>query len=141
MSLLALVLTFAHNADAAIYSGNPEIVFKVDRAAHDLTAAAVTVDKIRVNYCGGGYTDYSVGHDADLVAGWSIIVSGGDFCGIRAYWTSVISIESDTFGLEYDHAYTDVSVGSTIPPVALAPFTVIWGAIYGGNPELHLTIR
>lgn len=142
MSLLALALALTTDAHAGIYGGNPGITIKVVRPANDLLGADVTLEKVRVNYCGGGFTDYAVNGYVDLVVGYQRTITGGDICGIRSYWDSEMDIEGSAFLLEYDSLYTDVSVTPTGPvPANLTPFTVIQGSIYGQGPQLVVTIR
>ncbi len=140
MSILAFTLAFSFSAQATVYGGNPPLELKVDRPAHDLSAASVTIEKLRVNYCGGGYTDYAVDSAEDLVAGYSRTITGGDLCGVRVYWSSPMTIESPTFLLEYDSSYTDVYITSGPQPASLTPFSVLEGSIYGGGPLLLVTL-
>ncbi|MFN7142749.1 MAG: hypothetical protein ACK4YP_03165 [Myxococcota bacterium] len=141
MSILALALALSSDAHAGIYGGNPGLRLHIDRSAHDLTSGDVMLDRIRVAYCGGGYTDYVVDGFVDLVVGYQRTISGGDICSVRAYWDSAMTIESATFTLEYDALYTDVAVTWAPQPASLTPFTVVNGSISGGGPVLLVTIE
>ncbi|MDP2315518.1 MAG: hypothetical protein Q8P41_21650 [Pseudomonadota bacterium] len=143
MSLLALALLSATSpADAAVYGGNPSVKLKVDRPPHDLTAAEVNLAKVRVHNCsGGGYTDYTIAETVDLVTEYTLPISAGTYCNLTVFWDSAMTIESNAFVLEYDHASTAVALTGTVQTVALTPFTVVLGAIYGGNPSLIVIIE
>lgn len=141
MSLLAFALVFSSDAHAVVYGGNPGLRLHIDRPAHDLTAGDVMLDRIRVNYCGGGYTDYAVDGYVDLAVGYARTIAGGDICSFRVYWDSAMTIESPTFTLEYDALYTDVTVTWAPQPASLTPFTVVNGSISGGGPVLLVTIE
>lgn len=141
--LLSLALSFVSASHATIYGGNPQLFLSVDRPEHDLASVEVDLDKVRMHHCQGGYTDYEVDGAVDLVEGHVLAISAGDYCGITVYWASVMTLYgvNDAYVLEYDDATDALSIGSTIPPVSLAPFEVVLGTIYGGNPVLSAIIE
>jgi hypothetical protein len=138
--LTTLVLSTA--AHAAIYAGNPEMTIKVDRAAHDFATGDVELWKFVVHSCGGGALTYYVNDAIDPVAGWVTHIQGGDLCGITLYWNSSMLIDGSggAFTIAYTHATTEVSIGATIPSVALSPVQVISGSYSGGSPALWLKL-
>ena len=144
MTLLALALSAAP-AHAIVYGGNPDLSLKVDRPPHDIVEASVDLATVRVHTCGGGYTDYTIGDPVDLALGFSIPIANGDYCAVTVFWDSVMTIVGDNpdydFVLEYSYASTGLQLQGTEQAVGLAPFTLVSGIIYGGNPALVVRIE
>lgn len=143
MFLLPLaLLTPAH---AVIYGGNPELTIWVERSPDDLIDGDVDLTNVKLSVCGGGTTTVSVGAAIDPVAGYTVAIPAGNYCGLTVTWGSVLELTG--FGAggawvgEYDKPSTYFPLASPIAPVALTPFTVTSGVIYGGNPELHAVIQ
>lgn len=140
MSLSLLALLVAH-ADAAIYVGNPNISVKVDRPAHDFVSGFADLHTIRVNYCGGGYSTYTIDDSFDPVDGWSSTISGGDICSIVLSWNDAIEIDGPSYIIEHSLSTTTFSVGASIPPVGLTPITTIQGSYSGNLPLMYISLN
>lgn len=138
MLFLSLVAAPAH---AMIYGGNPDITMWADRAQHDMIDGYVKLGKVRVNLCGGGVVDYVVNAEIDPVEGYTVNVAGGDFCGVTLFWDTDMTINGGTgtgWGIAYTPSSTYVPIASMVAP--LTPFTLLYGVIYGGNPDFHIAI-
>lgn len=139
-SLALLLLPISGSAQAAIYSGNPEIWIDIDRPAHDFLGGSVILEAIQVHTCSGGLATYVHNVAIDPVAGWSTHVGGGDLCGITLVWGGDLSIQGPTYSLLYSVAATEIPIGTTIPAVALTPFSVVAGNYQGAAPSLLVTL-
>ena len=135
--LSLLLLASAH---ATLYFGNPNLGFRVDRPAGDYVAGSVTLDKVRVHHCGGGFTDYEVDSVIDPVAGYTLTIAGGDHCALTFAWASALVIEGHgslgPFTVRYAAGATTVPLSEEIAPVALTPYSVASGSMSGGAPWL-----
>jgi hypothetical protein len=130
-------------ASAVVYGNAPDLLLEVDRYEQDFASADVTLDKVRLHYCGGGYADYEVDTSIDPVAGHSVAVQNGDYCGVTAFWATDLYIDgaNGAFTLRYSPDSTYVALSGTTQSADLAPFTVVDGFIHGGNPKLWITIQ
>ena len=141
--LLSLLLP---QAQAVVYGGNPGVTIEVGRAENDLVSAEVLLTKVRVAYCGSGYTDYTVNETVDMVEGYTLTILGGNLCAIIPYWGEDLLMEGNgqygAFSLLYENNTTPVTVqaGGTMT-APLVPFTWESGVVYGGNPEVKITIQ
>ncbi|MDP2304734.1 MAG: hypothetical protein Q8P18_01740 [Pseudomonadota bacterium] len=141
MLALRLLLPIVAPAHAAIYSGNPELWIKVDRPAHDFVEGGVVLHEIQTHTCAGGLATYVYDVAIDPVAGWSTQVGGGNLCGITLVWGSPLGIDGPAYAVVYSEEVTEVLLGATIPPVALTPFSVVYGNYSGTAPHLFLTLK
>jgi hypothetical protein len=142
-SLVFVLLAAATPAWAVIYTGNPDMSFRVDRTEHDFVGGDVYLQKFRMHYCGGGYSDYTVNASVDPAAGYNHAVSPGDYCGITFFWGSSLEIEgaNNAFLIDFDATSTYLQLGTPIPPATLAPFDVVSGNYSGSNPKLSVIIQ
>lgn len=142
---LPLLSAVATPARAVFYFGNPVLDFRVDRPADDYVEGTVTVDKVRVYHCGGGYTDYPVADTIDPVVVNHVEIDAGDHCGLTFFWSSDLDIDGDgslgAFTVRYEEATTAVTLDTDIDPVALAPYSVVSGSMPGGAPWLLTNIE
>jgi hypothetical protein len=137
--LVFVALPFA--AHATVYTGNPNIDFHVDRPMqHDLVSGDVTLDHVRVSYCGGGHTDYAVNDVVDPVAGYSLTINGGDLCSVTFAWSTSMYLDGSNFTVGYDATSTTVQVGANMS-ASLSPYRVVSGNPSGGAPVLFVTIH
>lgn len=132
------------DAGAIIYNGNPNLGFRVDRPAGDYLSGSVTVDKVRVHHCAGGYTDHSVNDTIDPVDGYTMAIPSGDECGLTFYWSSALTIDGDgalgAFTVSHSGSTTSVTLEDEIPPTLLGGCTVTSGQMSGGCPWLLVHI-
>ena len=138
---LALLWTGAP-AEAVVYQGNPTAGFHVDRPAGDLVSGSVSLTKLRIHACNGTWTDYPVGAIVDPVAGYSLVVSGGDLCGATWYWGSAMVLQGNNgaaFTLSYGAGTTSISFAPS--SAALTPYTVVSGTVSGSGPRLYGTMN
>ncbi|MCB9673446.1 MAG: hypothetical protein H6736_24700 [Alphaproteobacteria bacterium] len=137
--LLALgtlgMLTLGTPAHAAIYSGNPATTFRIDRPQGDLTDGDVNVYKLRIHYCGGGYTDYSVKQWVDPVDGFSVTINGGNLCSATVFWDSDIVLHGNGFEIVAEPTLTSVSL-DPIKDADVLPWHVTEGNPGAGTPQL-----
>jgi hypothetical protein len=137
---LAGLALHAAPAGATLYTGNPDLGFRVDRPQGDYTDGEVVLDKVRVHHCGGGSTDYDIDETVDPVEGYSLTISGGDHCGVTWFWDSDLDIDGSgsygTFTVRFSEASTGVTLDTEIDPVALTPYEVVSGTMSGGGPWL-----
>ena len=137
-------LLLLSNARAVIYAGNPNLGFRVDRPADDYIGGTVTLDKVRVHHCGGGWTDYPVGQVIYPVAHYTIRFAAGDHCRVSYYWGSALEIDGDgslgPFAVAYSQAITTVTLAADIDQIPLAPYSVVSGSMSGGAPWLLMSI-
>lgn len=142
ISLLAALFTPA-NTQAIVHGGNPNLHFEVQQGPGYLTEGSVDLDKVRVELCGGGFTDYQVDDTIDPVDGFDLTISGGDLCGVELFWDSEMFLDGvgplGAFSLSYDKASTYVPLPAQ--PQALTPWTPETGIVHGGNPNLTLSIQ
>jgi len=106
----------------------------------------MSIDKIRVHNCGGGYTDYAMSGERINIpfatdSGIAKGIVAGNYCGLTFYWGSEIDINGSGFTVEYSEATTAVALNTVIDPVYLSPYTVISGSMSGLGPWLHVTIN
>jgi hypothetical protein len=123
------------------YSGTPIVDFRVDRPADDYIDGTVTLTKIRVHACGGGYTDVTVGQTIDPVAVQSVQIPAGDHCQLTFYWSTSLDIDGPTYTVRYSSSTTAVPLSADIEPVYLSPWSVVSGSMSGGGPWLLVDIR
>ena len=142
--MLSSLLLLISSADAFVYIGNPNLDFRIDRPADDYLGGTVTLDKVRVNHCAGGSTDYQVDQTLDPVAVYTLTIAGGDHCSVTYYWASAIVIDGEgqlgPFTVRYSQATTTVQLKADIEPVALNPYSVASGSMSGGAPWLLMDI-
>jgi hypothetical protein len=133
-----LVALATPSASANIYGGNPQLTVHVVRPQQDLTTADVTLGKIRMHACGGGYTDYSVGQSVDLVSGYTQAIGAGDWCGVTFFWDDTLLIDGwDQYGaftVSYSQSSTYYQIDPAVSPVALTPNSVTNGTLYPTTP-------
>ena len=137
-----LFLSLVASAHAGIYGGNPGISVWADRAQHDMNDGYAKLGKVRVHICGGNtVVDYTVDEEIDPVEGYTVTVNGGDFCGVTFFWDTDVTIHGGTgtgWGIAYTPSSTYLPISTMVAP--LTPFNLLYGVIYGGNPELHMSI-
>jgi hypothetical protein len=136
-----LLTALALPAEALVYSGNPNLDFRVDRPADDYQYGSVILDKIRINHCAGGYTDVAVNDTIDPVALQSVAIPAGDHCSVTFYWSSWMDITGPTYVVRYAQSTTTVTLSTEIAPKALTPYSVISGQMSGGSPWLMMQIN
>jgi hypothetical protein len=138
------MLSTANEAHAVIYTGNPDLGFRVDRPADDYIDGTVDLAKVRVHHCAGGYTDYTVDDTIDPVQVNHVAIAAGNECGLTFYWDSNLDIDGygslGAFTVRYSEATTYVPLSTDIDPVALTPYTVVSGSMSGGSPWLMVSI-
>lgn len=125
-SILLGALFLSTTASAGIYTGNPDLTFKVDRPQHDLKSAIVEVESVRVYACDGKPTDYVVDQTVDLVVGLTLTINGGDLCSAEMVFAS----EMYTYGNKFVVASAEASItvdldqlsGTVIPVQLVAGF-------------------
>lgn len=146
MSLSFTLLSLLSNPAstlAIVHGGNPNLHIHVDQAAGYLTQGSVDLDKVRVESCGGGFTDYQVDQSIDPVAGFDLSISGGDLCGVELFWDSEMMLDGSgpqgAFSLSYDQTSTWIALPAQ--PQALTPWTPETGIVHGGNPNIYLSIN
>jgi len=128
-------------AQAVIYGGNPHITFTADRLEADLDEGDVTIEKVRMHYCGGGYTDITVDEQVDLVAGWGLDFAPGNYCAVKLFWDTDLLLDgtdtnNNAFTISHDAAFTHIGLTTGSSTVALSQVDWIVGVIYGGNPHI-----
>ncbi|MEQ1503699.1 MAG: hypothetical protein ABMB14_15780 [Myxococcota bacterium] len=140
--MLIVMSAFAQPAQAVVFLGNPELTFRVDRAAHDYTGGAVTLTKVRVGFCSGSTTDVTVGAVIDPVEAVVVAIPAGDLCGIQWFWGSDLDVDGPGYTVRYSAATTAVVLDpdGTLPPKALSPYSVVSGSMGGGGPWLLASI-
>ena len=142
-SLLALLSNLPAISSAIVHGGNPNVHFHVDQAPGYLTQGSVDLDKVRVEYCAGGFSDYTVDETIDPVAGFDLSISGGDLCSIELFWDSEMMLDGagplGAFSLNYNQTSTWVPLPAQ--PQALTPWTPEAGIVHGGNPNIYLSIN
>ena len=134
-----LLISTAH---AVIFGGNPELTIWAERDPADLTDGAVTLDKVRMDLCNGSPVDYEVDEQIDLIAGYTLAIDDGNYCGATFFWSSDMTLQGSTgngWGIEYTQNATYVPISTMTK--ALTPYTVIYGVVYGGNPGLKMAIE
>lgn len=143
IGILALVLvsTFAGIASGAIYTGNPVLSLRVDRPQHDLVSGDVGLSTVRMEYCGGGYTDYAVGTTIDPVDGYSLPVSSGDYCGVTLLWSGTMTLYGSNFTLAHSASATYLPLDTSPSTVLLSSTTVVSGSPSSGTPRLSVNIQ
>ena len=138
------LLLLTPKAEAVIYVGNPDLGFRIDRPADDYVGGTVTLTKVRVSHCGGGFTDYAVNQTLDPVAVYTLPIAAGDHCSVTYYWGSALLIDGEgsqgLFTVRYAQATTTVTLKADIDPVALSPYSVVSGSMSGGAPWLLMDI-
>lgn len=136
-----LFLSLVSSAHAVIYGGNPELTVWADRAQHDMIDGYVKLGKVRMNVCNSSPVDYVVNADIDPVAGYTLGIAAGDYCGATFFWDTNMTIDGGTgtgWGIEYTPNSNYLPIATMVAP--LTPFNLLYGVIYGGNPELHMSI-
>ncbi|MEL6342473.1 MAG: hypothetical protein AAFV53_05030 [Myxococcota bacterium] len=131
-------------AYAVVHAGNPHLEFWVDPPEGSLTTGDVTLDRVRVHLCGGGYTDYPVGAAIDPVAGYGLTIQGGDLCKVTFFWDSDMTLEGSNaigaYSLRYTEAFTEVVLSGPDYGADLDPFIVENGVVHAGNPHLPVEV-
>lgn len=142
---LALLGLATPDANAVIYVGNPDLTITVDRSQHDLDSGSVQLDKVRMHACSGTTTDYTVSSTIDPVYGYTLGISGGNYCGVTFFWSSSMLLDgtnnNGAFEFSYSRSTTYVALATPIPPVGLSPITVVYGSPGLGLPELQVAIQ
>jgi len=130
----------APDADAAIFMGDPDIGFQIDRPQQDIYDGDVYVDKLRVHSCDGSWTDYAVNRWVDPTVGPRVTVNGGDLCKVTWYWGSDIVLYGSGFTIVATPSYTHADI-DPIADSAVSPWSVTKGDLpSGGGPRLTPTI-
>ena len=133
-------LTLASTADAGVLIGNPNLGFRVDRQQGDYTGGDVTVEKVRVFDCGGGYTDYVIDKVVDPVVGYELAINGGHLCSATWFWDTDFEVDGfgvlGAFTVEATENSTAVTLSEDIPWISLNPWSLISGNMMGGGPKL-----
>lgn len=137
MTILSLALS---SAFAVQYAGNPILDFRVDRPAGDYVEGAVTLSKVRVSHCGGGFTDVSVGQALDPVQLQSVAIPAGDHCAVTLYWSTALDVDGAGYTVRYSQSTTTVALATDIAPTPLTPYVVVAGTMSGSGPWLLLDI-
>lgn len=144
-SVLVSFLFVSPSARAVVFTGNPNVGFRVDRPQGDYLEGSVGLDKLRVVHCGGGSTDYAVGQTIDPVAGFSVAIDAGDHCGLVFFWDTDLDIDGDgsqgAFTVRATEDTTSVTIAEPISPVAFSPWSVVSGSMSGGGPWLLVAIE
>jgi hypothetical protein len=135
-----LLLSLALPAQAVIYIGNPVLDFRVDRPAGDYVDGSVTLAKVRVHHCAGGYTDVTVNDALDPVQVYSVAIPAGDQCSLTFYWNSALDVNGPAYTVRYAQSTTAMTLSTDIAPVALTPYSVVSGSMSGGGPWLLASI-
>ncbi|MBX2802409.1 MAG: hypothetical protein KTR31_32315 [Myxococcales bacterium] len=144
-ALLLLPLVVGTTAHATLMTGNPgDATLKVDVGSNTLTWGSVDLDKVRLHWCGGGFTDHNVGQNIDPVAGHTISGINGDVCGMTVFWDSDAELDGDdggtTYSLEVTATTTYVDVDPSPSPSAYGPYTVTSGSFSGQGPRLEIEL-
>ena len=143
ISLLALLSNLPATTSAIVHGGNPNLHIHVDQAQGYLTQGSVDLDHVRVAYCGGGFSDYTVADSIDPVAGFDLTISGGDLCSVELFWDSEMMLDGvgpqGAFSLSFDQTSTWIALPAQ--PQALTPWTPETGIVHGGNPNIYLSIN
>jgi hypothetical protein len=134
--------------NAPIYGGNPDIDFRVQRVANDLTGGSVELDEIRLHPCdNSGPTVIQMNQTVDPAVGLSVAIPNGTWCAVSFDWDSPMVVNGGpagaTFSLQYAGAatYVPIADNGTISPVALSPYTVLSGNPSSGAPKIYVTIE
>lgn len=135
-----LGLLLANVASAVQYVGSPVLTFRVDRPAGDYVEGSVTLTKVRVHHCAGGYTDVSVGQAIDPVQVQEVEIPEGDHCSLTFYWSTDLDIDGPAYTVRYSETTTSVPLSTSIAPVSLSPWTVTSGTMSGSGPWLAADI-
>lgn len=140
--VVALAAIIPQSAYAWFYAGNPKLGIWVDRPAHDLLAADVTLNLVRVHKCGGGYDTYTVNQTLDLVTHYSITINGGNLCGVSLDWTSSMLVEKQgAWVVEYDESVTSIELTEADSDYSvLSPVDVVSGTFSGAFPRAYVDI-
>ncbi len=131
-----LALSLSLPARAVVYTGNPDLGFRVDRPADDYVDGVVLLETIRVHHCGGGFTDVDVDLTIDPVAVTWVPIPAGNHCAVTWFWGSVLDVNGPSWTVRYAEATTTVTLAADIAPKALTPWSVVSGSPSGGGPWL-----
>lgn len=129
-------------AQATIYTGNPDLEFRVDRAEGDLIDGSVLLNKLRITRCDGTWVDYTINKWIDPVAGFTKRdVIGGNLCLATWTLTSTMVVAHDDFVLQTDAATLVVDLDPFDDQFALPGVYVKSGEFWGGALQVHNTIE
>lgn len=136
------LLALAPPAHAAVYSGNPDLDFRVDRAEGDLVDGNVLLNKLRITRCDGTWVDYPINKWVDPVAGFTKRdVIGGNLCLATWYLTSTMVVAHDDFVVQTDTPTLVVDLDPFDDQFALPGVYVKSGDFWGGALQVHSTIQ
>lgn len=141
ISAAHILLALALPAHAVVYGGNPHLTLQVDWPGETLTDGAVELGAITVYKCLGGKHEWTPGIPIDPVQGWTMSLPSGNYCSVKFEWDTVMELESDDFTVEYSQSSTTISLTGASQSVTLSPWRVTDGVVYGGNPNLTVTIQ
>ena len=127
-------------AQAVVYIGNPNVSFRVDRVDDDYTSGDVHLDLVRIEHCDGTDTEYVVDDIVDPVLGHTVVIAGGDHCGVTWVFDSDFVIDGSGFVVDSSQreVYSALPSPSWVP---LSPWSVVSGTMTGGGPRLLTTIQ
>lgn len=144
-SLLSLcVLALNLPAHAVVYAGNPVITLQLDHPNLAMQNASVWLEEVRIHRCDGTVLALPVDEAVDLVAGVEVDAPPGDYCALTLVWDSAVEGEGGlppgSIAWVYEHPSTHVDLGVAMPPVDLAPYTVLDGSM-ALPARLHVSIE
>ncbi len=142
LSAAVAALFLTSTASAGIYTGNPSVVFQIDRKNQDLIAAVADVNRVRIHACDGGHQDYIIDDTYDFVKGMTVVINGGDLCYAEVIWDSKVVITGNTF-TAISSQYSSMIDIDPITPTDLENVSVVSGNMPdpSNEPFIYVTIQ
>lgn len=138
--LLLSGLTFATNASATVFLGNPKLGVHAEVGDAWLAQGWTSVSDVTVVYCDGTEEVHPIDDDVDLATGFSFDAGTGDACSLRIEWTSTIELDSDEFSLEDWSVVTEVPLSGAVQSAALNEWVVTSGTVPSEQPMIVVEI-
>jgi hypothetical protein len=139
MSLLTTFL-LSGLANAWIFVGNPMVHVSIDVPGTSLTYGGATADYLRMHKCAGGYDQYTIDKQVDLVSGFDVAIAAGDYCGTSVKWSTDVEFGAASFDAVYSEPHTSVTLTGSTSEAGLTPFELTAGTMPQAGPRLVVTI-
>lgn len=131
---LAALATIPTTADAAWYTGSPDLDFKLERNENDLIDGNVLLHSLRVTRCNGQHVNYPINKWVDPVQGFAVKdVIGGNLCSHTWFFSSTMVVAGAGFVVQTDVSSITVSMDPTFQYSQTLPGVYLKSGDFSGS--------